>query len=121
MAPVNDDDNNGLIGSFTQEPIAQSPNNFIIYNNALYFVNSGNVSVGAHRAYLYMPDVPAYSEPQQGNAPRRRVTMTVYNEQTTTDIDALNASETPVKVIIEGKLYIIRGEKMFNANGQLVK
>ena len=115
--------NNGLIGSYTQVKIDQSENNYIIYNNALYFVNSDNVYVGANRAYLDMTGVPDYNsnEPQQGNAPRRRVTMTVYNEQTTTDIDALNASETTVKVIIEGKLYIIRGEKMFNANGQLVK
>ena len=122
LEEVNDEANNGLIGSFIQTKITQSDDNYIIYNNALYFVNSDNVYVGAHRAYLDMTGVPAYSnEPQQGNAPRRRVTMTVYNEQTTTGIDALNASETPVKVIIEGKLYIIRGEKMYNANGQLVK
>lgn len=121
LAPVNDDDNNGLIGSFTQELIAQSPNNFIIYDNALYYVNSANVSVGAHRAYLDMTEVPAYSnEPQQG-APRRRVTMAVHGPQVATGIDALNASDAPAKVLINGQLFIIRGEKMFDAKGQLVK
>ena len=116
--------NNGLIGSFIQTKIAQSDDNYIIYNNALYYVNSNNVYVGANRAYLDMTSVPAYdsnNEPQQGNAPRRRVTMTVYNEQTTTGIDELNASETPVKMIINGQLFIIRGEKMFDATGRLVK
>ena len=119
-APVTEG-NNGLIGSFTQEPIAQSPNNFIIYNNALYYVNSDNVKVGAHRAYLDMTGVLAYSnEPQQG-APRRRVTMAVHGEQTTTGIDALNAAEAPVKVLINGQMYILRGEKQYDATGRLVK
>ena len=122
-APVNDDDNNGLVGSFEKTEITQAATNYIIYNNALYYVNSDKIYVGAYRAYLDMTGVPAYNsnnEPQQG-APRRRVTMTVYNEQTTTGIDELNASDTPVKMIIEGQLFIIRGEKMFDATGRLVK
>ena len=121
-APVNDDDNNGLIGSFSQVSIANNPNNYIIYNNALYIVNSDNVYVGEHRAYLNMGGVPAYNnEPQQGNAPRRRVTMAVHGPQVATGIDALNASDAPAKVLINGQLFIIRGEKMFDAKGQLVK
>ena len=122
LAPVNDDDNNGLVGAFEQALIAQSPNNFIIYDNALYYVNSANVFVGAHRAYLDMSRVPAYdSNSMQGNAPRRRVVMTVHGPQVATGIDALNTSDAPVKVLINGQLFIIRGEKMFDAKGQLVK
>lgn len=122
LTPVDDADNHGLIGSFTQEPIAQSNDNYIIYNNELYFVNSANVYVGAHRAYLDMTGVPAYSnEPQQGNAPRRRVVMTVHGEQTATGCENINASETPVKMIIDGQMYILRGEKMYDATGRLVK
>ena len=114
--------NNGLIGSFEQVKIAQSDDHYIIYNNELYYVNSDNVYVGAHRAYLDMTDVPNYSnEPQQGNAPRRRVTMAVHGPQVATGIDALNASDAPAKVLINGQLFIIRGEKMFDAKGQLVK
>jgi uncharacterized repeat protein (TIGR02543 family) len=115
--------NNGLIGSFIQTQITQSDDNYIIYNNALYFVNSNNVYVGANRAYLDMTGVPAYdnNEPQQGNAPRRRVVMTVHGEQVATGMDALNASDKPVKVLINGQLFILRGEKMFDAKGQLVK
>lgn len=121
-APVNDDDNNGLIGSFSQVSIANNPKNYIIYNNALYVVNSDNVYVGEHRAYLNMEYVPDYSEPQQQQgAPRRRVTMAVHSEQVATGMDALNASDAPVKVLINGQLYILRGEKMFDAKGQLVK
>lgn len=116
--------NNGLVGSFTQEPIAQSPNNFIIYNNALYYVNSDNVKVGAHRAYLDMTGVPTYdnNEPQQGNAPRRRVTMAVYGEQVATGMESIQPSEiSNQKVLINGQLFILRGEKMYDATGRLVK
>ena len=75
LAPVTEG-NNGLVGSFSQVSIANNPNNYIIYNNALYVVNSDNVYVGEHRAYLNMEYVPDYSEPQQQQgAPRRRVTM----------------------------------------------
>jgi hypothetical protein len=41
--------------------------------------------------------------------------------QVATGIDALNASDAPVKVLINGQLFIIRGEKMYDAKGQLVK
>ena len=40
---------------------------------------------------------------------------------TATGIDELNASETPMKVMINGQLFIIRGEKMYDATGRLVK
>ena len=115
--------NNGLVGSFTKELIAQSPNNFIIYNNALYYVNSDKVYVGEHRAYLNMEAVPPYSnEPQQGNAPRRRVTMAVYGEQVATGIESIQPSEiSNQKVLINGQLFILRGEKMYDATGRLVK
>lgn len=114
--------NNGLIGSFQKASITANASNYIIYNNELYYVNSGNVYVGEHRAYLNMGGVPDYSEPQQQQgAPRRRVTMAVHSEQVATGIDALNTSDAPVKVLINGQLFIIRGEKMFDAKGQLVK
>ena len=121
IEPVDDEANHGLKGSFSQQPIAQSPNNYIIYNNALYYVNSNNVYVGAHRAYLDMTGVPAYSnEPQQG-APRRRVVMAVNGQNGATGFENINATEKPMKLMIDGKIYILRGEKMFDATGRLVK
>lgn len=119
--PVNDAANNGLVGSFNQTKIEANGNNYIIYNNALYEVNTENVYVGANRAYLNMAAVPDYN-PAVAPAPGiRRVYMSVYGEQTTTGMDELNASEAPAKVMIDGQLFILRGEKKYNANGQLVK
>ena len=109
----------GLVGSYLEKTITANAGNYILYENAYYLVNSA-ARVGENRAYIHMESVPTTPYQQQG-APRRRVAMNVYNEQTTTDIDALNASETPVKMIIDGQLFIIRGEKMYNVNGQVVK
>ncbi len=123
LAPVTEG-NNGLVGSFTQTQIAQAATNYIIYNNELYFVNSDNVYVGAHRAYLDMNGVPAYdnNEPQQGNAPRRRVVMTVHGEQTATGMENVQGDNVQcTKILINGQLFILRGEKLFDATGRLVK
>ena len=113
--------NNGLVGSYSEETITPNADNYILYQNAYYLVNS-TAYVGANRAYIHMDGVPTEpSTPQVGQAPRRRVGMTVHGEQTTTDIDALNAAEAPVKVMINGQMYILRGEKMYDATGRLVK
>ena len=123
-APVNDETNNGLVGSFSQVKLDKDIHtNYIIYNNALYFVNSDNVYVGANRAYLNMGGVPNYSnEPQQGNAPRRRVVMTVHGEQNATGMENVQGDNVQcTKVLIDGQMYILRGEKMYDATGKLVK
>jgi len=119
-APVNDAANNGLIGSFSKASIAENAGNYIIYNNALYVVNSDNVFVGDHRAYLHMDDVPDYSGANLAPG-RRRVTMAVHGPQTATGIEDLNASEKPMKMMINGQIFILRGEKMYDTTGRLVK
>ena len=120
LAPITEG-NNGLVGSFEKASITADDNNYIIYNNELYFVNSGNVYVGANRAYLKMSAVPVYSEPQMGNAPRRRITMAVHGEQTTTGCENIKVSEKPMKLMIDGNIYVLRGEKMYDTTGRLVK
>ena len=119
LAPVTEG-NNGLIGSFSQEQIPNVSTNYIIYNNALYYVNTNNVYVGEHRAYLNMNGVPNY-EPQQGNNARRRVTMAVYGKDEAQGFDNLESGDAPKKVMIDGTLYIFRGEKQYDATGRLVK
>ena len=115
---------NGLVGSYTEETVAIGTGdeaNYILYQNAYYLVN-GPAKVGANRAYIHMAGVPTEpATPQVGQAPRRRVAMTVHGEQTATGCENINASETPVKMIIDGQMYILRGEKMYDATGKLVK
>ena len=62
--------------------------------------------------------------PHPAAAPKlgvRRITFEVEGTNTATGVDNLNASDAPVKVMIDGQLFILRGEKLYNANGQIVK
>lgn len=91
---------------------------YMLYNNALCPMGTNN-HLDAHRAYVRYDLLQ--EAPVQGFAPGKRVKSMPMQGQTTTGIDALNASEAPVKMIIDGNLYILRGEKMYDATGRLVK
>ena len=81
---------------------------YLVIGNQLRLVTgrTGN-TLPAYRAYVELSGRKVRSMPMQG--------------QTATGMDELNASENPVKMLIDGQLFILRGEKMYNANGQLVK
>ena len=112
---------NGLIGSYAQAPITANDGNYILLNNQYCEVvtTAEPVYVGANRAYIKLS---AITPTEPALAPgRRRISMGVQSQNAATGMDELNASETPVKMLIDGQLFILRGEKMYNANGQLVK
>ena len=76
---------------------------------------TGN-SLPANRAFVVLGDIP--------NAPAHmpaHVRSMPLHKDTATGMDELNASETPVKVMIDGQLFILRGEKLYDATGRLVK
>ena len=99
---------------------ANADNTFVIYNNSVFRLNAAT-DLKSERCYINInASEPSRTAMPKNNA-RRRITMNVQNEQVVTGIDALNASEQPVKMIIDGQLFIIRGEKMYNVNGQVVK
>ena len=80
---------------------------------------TGN-TMGAYKAYIvYNALTPVSSSPLP--APGRRVKSMPMQKDIATGIDALNASEKPVKMIIDGQLFILRGEQLYDATGRLVK
>ena len=112
---------NGLVGSFSQETITADDGNYILYNNMYYLVNS-TAYVGENRAYIHMPDVPdAPTSTPQGDAPRRRVAMNVNGRQVATGISDIETGDQPIKVMIDGNLYIIRAGQMYDMTGSKVK
>ena len=122
----------GMIGSFVNAnvDIDEFNKNDILYiaNNKLWNCDNlvgSHLSVVANRAYIVMSDVPTYAEYQAAQtsnpAPRRRVTLGKDAEQVATGCENVNVSDKPVKMIINGQLFILRGEKMYDAKGQLVK
>jgi hypothetical protein len=77
------------------------------------------LSVPANRAYVNMAEVTAITEPAPVGV--RRITLGVNGAQVATGMEDIDASVQPVKAIINGQLFILRGEKMYDAQGKLVK
>lgn len=96
-------------------------NTFVIYNNSVFRINQGGTMLKSERCYININS----TEPSRNiisPAPgRNRIRMSVQNTNVATGVDAINASETPMKLLINGELFILRGEKMYDAKGQLVK
>lgn len=119
--PAVEPDNSGAMkGSFTSYTLYDLDNVYYFAGHALWSCDDlKELNVIANRAYVKLDEVVEISPaPVPG---RRFVYMDVHGPNTTTGVDELNASETPVKVIIDGKLFILRGEKMYDVTGSLVK
>ena len=116
-------DHNGMYGTFSDITITTDlDNTYYFAGHTLWSssdLTSTGLSVPANRAYIKMDEVPNMgANPAPG---KRYITLSVHGANATTGVGELNASEAPVKMIIDGQLFIIRGEKMYNATGRLVK
>ena len=118
---------NGLIGYIGASedpsdaaPVPYNEGNYILNNNQYReVVYENSAYVLSHRAYIKLA---AINPTEPALAPgRRRVALGVQSEQVATGCENLNVSDKPVKMIINGQLFILRGEKMYDAKGQLVK
>ena len=111
---------NGLVGSYTKEPLAVDATNpnYILKDNKISKVVGSNVFVGANKAYIQLGKVKK-NEPAP--VPGRRRVAIGQAPQVATGMESVDASAQPVKMIIDGQLYILRGEKMYDAQGKLVK
>ena len=116
---------NGLYGSFTKETLTPNDGNYIFSENLYWYVTTSPIYVGQNRAYLKVAQISGYNgEPEPTPAPgRRRVTLDSGDQapQITTGLENLHAGDQPVKMIINGQIFILRGEKMFDVTGKLVK
>ena len=92
---------------------------YMLFNNELRPIGSNN-HLDAHRAYVLYNELQAVSA-DPVPAPGRRVKGMPLQRDAATGIDELNASEAPRKMMIDGQLFIIRGEKLYDATGRLVK
>ena len=114
---------NGMIGTFHGQDLVPGDGNFYYFSGRhIWRVNDftvDKIAIPANRCYVDMDDV----EPAQAPAPgRRRVTLGINGNNAPTDIDSVQPSDISIqKVMINGQLFILRGEKMFDATGRLVK
>lgn len=113
----------GFIGAAADEYfyIPAGEGNYILQNNLYREVLAGaQARILSNRAYIKLSAINPH---ETALAPgRRRISMSVQSEQVATGIENTGfESEAPRKVLINGELYILRGEKMYDAKGQLVK
>ena len=92
---------------------------YMLFSNELRPVGNNN-HLDANRAYVLLSELNAVAEAPQ-SAPGRRVRAMPMQPQVATGFEAAEANEAPRKVLINGEFFIIRGEKMYDAKGQLVK
>lgn len=85
---------------------------FLGDDNYLYAVDENNNGMKGLRAYFTLATAPS------GVAPRAKV---VLGTNTTTGMENATINHGAQKVLIDGQLYILRAEGMFNVQGQLVK
>ena len=120
QAPVNN--MYGTIVGKTLVP-GQDDNMYYFSSNHIWAVKDFSVSITVPAYYCYVDyEAVLAGDPAPAAAPgRRRVTMGVNGKDTATGIDAIEASEQPMKLLINGQIFILRGEKLFDATGRLVK
>ena len=82
-----------------------------------FYPLSAPYTLSAHKAYIDLDNLPGGAN----NAPRR-LRFVFSEEQTTTGMENVQNEESKAqKVMIDGVMYIIRGEHMYDAQGQIVK
>ena len=114
---------NSLQGTFTQIDPAEDNilvDNYMLVNNIIKKCGI-NCGLKENRAYFVADDLEnSLGAPAASQAPgRRRISLDVQSENTTTDLEnILNGENTTIKVIENGQLIIIRNGEKFNAQGQ---
>lgn len=103
--------------------LEENQGNYILYQNAYWLVKGREAYINNFRAYIKLGEISTTApEPTPGQAPRRRVAMTVHGEQVATGMENVQGDNVQcTKVLIDGQLFILRGEKMYDVKGQLVK
>lgn len=78
---------------------------------------AGN-SLPAFRAYVVLDEITG-GTPNQ--APGKNVRSMPMQKDQAQGFENLEGGEKPIKVLIDGQLYILRGENIYNVNGQIVQ
>lgn len=109
----------GFIGANADAEMDVPVGKYILNANQYRLVeHAGSAKIKSYRSYI---DFDAFSDSSMPAPGRRRISMNYYGSQVATGVENAEANEAPHKVLINGELFIIRGEKMYDAKGQLVK
>ena len=114
---------NGMVGTFAAMTLTPAEGENLYYFQGTHFYSvaarTKNLSVPANRCYVDLNEPHPAAAPAPG---RRRITFGVNGTNTATGVENIQTTEISIqKVLIDGKMYILRGEKMYDATGRLVK
>ena len=112
-------DYNGLYGTLANMDNAAlfaAGATHLLKNNELRPVGAGTLRAG--RAYIKADELP---NGKPSNAPAHKVRSMPMQKDQAQGFENLDASDKPMKVVIDGTLYILRGENVYDATGRLVK
>lgn len=102
-------------GTFAPTTLEGDNKRFVGPNNYLYSPAEGGTNMKSFRCYF---TIPVESQALVGSKAAR----IVFGPQVTTGTENVQSDQVQsTKVMIDGTLYIIRGERTYNAQGQLVK
>ena len=115
---------NSLQGTFTQIKDAEADaagnileGNYMLVNNVIKKCGA-KCGLKANRAYFVADDLENMDKAPAAAPGRRRISLDVTSENTTTGLDNItNGKNTTIKVIENGQLIIIRNGEKFNAQG----
>jgi len=112
---------NGMYGTFDPIDVTENLDDVYYFAQHNFWSCSGmsSLHMPANRAYVRMSEVP--SAAPNPNPGRRRVVMGVNGTNTTTGCENIESGNAPRKQFIDGAIYIIRGEKVYDTTGRLVK
>ena len=117
------DKGNGMYGTFVDQTLTELNDIYYFAQRALWScVDLSSLSVPANRAYVKLSEIDYISDPNPAPG-RRRVMMSVNGKNTPTALDEIRQEQSAnsQKLLINGQLFILRGEKMYDATGRLVK
>ena len=113
---------NGMYGTFVDQTLTELDDVYYFAQRALWSCDDlTSLNLPANRAYVKLSEINYLTDPNPAPG-RRRITMEVNGEKVATDINNVQSDDVQcTKVMIDGQLYILRGEKMYDATGRLVK
>jgi hypothetical protein len=121
-AAIEAGNHNSLQGTFTQiNPAVDNVlvDNYMIVNNVIKKCGV-NCGLQAYRAYFIAGELESLVAAPALVPGVRRVAIG-QAPQVATGVDQVQGDNVPTKMIINGQLFILRGEKMYDAQGKLVK
>ena len=108
--------------SWKTDYVAGEDNTFVIHDNKVLRINQAGTMLKSGRCYININNTEPTRTTTAPMPGRRRITMGVQNTDAATGIEDVQGDNVQcTKVLINGQLFIIRGEHMFNATGRLVK